>query len=286
MNEEERLWCLWLWIEDTDYQLCDWDIDSLPNLYNQDQIRFEYNQKNQSRSVVSCTIFSAVWMISDLMNYEFSIAEIKEIDELSYQKWRIRWEWRFVKNAVDLVCKRRNEKHPDKKVAYYRISKYSPMIDEIIKKWYTINWNFCPTVEFAKDYYTDAIVDWYQFWTKTNWHAIDIIYDWARKVKDSYKGRKTYDWKKDCNRYELKHWINELTNFWQRYYVFTKVAEDNLEEIKRLNELKTLVLNAIDTNSKMRHLVNDDWFKNKLHSMNESNRKKLEDINIQLKRLS
>jgi hypothetical protein len=40
--------------------------------------------------------------------------------------------------------------------------------------------------------------------------------------------------------------------------VFTKVAEDNLEEIKRLNELKTLVLNAIDTNSKMRHLVNDE----------------------------
>jgi hypothetical protein len=29
-------------------------------------------------------------MLSDLMNYEFSIAEIKEIDELSYQKGRIR----------------------------------------------------------------------------------------------------------------------------------------------------------------------------------------------------
>lgn len=283
---DEELWCIWLWIEDTDYQLCDWDIDSLPNLYQQDQIRFEYNQRNQSRSVLSCTIFSAVWMLSDLMNYEFSLAEIKEIDELSYQKWRTRWQWRYVKSAVDLVCKRWNEKHPDKKVAYYRINKYSNMIDEIIKKWYTINWNFCPTIEFAKDYYTDAVVDWYQFWTKTNWHAIDIIFDWARKVKDSYKWRKTYDWKKDCNRFELKHWINELTNFWQRYYVFTKVSEDNIEEIKRLNELKTLILNAIETNSKIRHLVNDNWYKNKLHSMNEANRKKLDDINIELKRLS
>ena len=286
MEEEQILWCLWIWDEETDYQLCDWDIDMLPNLYNQDQIRFEYNQKNQSRSVVSCTIFSAIWMISDLMNYEFSLEEIKEIDELSYSKGRNRWHWRYVKSAVDLVCKRRNEKFPDKKVAYYRISKYSPMIDEIIKKWYTINWNICPTYEYSKDYYEDAIVDWYKFWTNTNWHAIDIIFDWARKVKDSYKGRKTSDWKKDSNRYELKHWINEMTNFWQRYYVFTKVAEDNLEEIKRLNELKTLVLNAIDTNSKMRHLVNDSWFKNKLHSMNEANRKKLEDINIQLKRIS
>lgn len=287
MNEEETLWCLWLWIEDTDYILCEWDIDVLPKLYKQDDIRFEYNQANQERSRVSCTIFSAMWMISDLMNYEFSLDELKEVDELSYEKWRIRWRWRYVKSAVDLVCKRRNEKHADLwKVAYYRINKHSNMIDEVIQKWYTINWNFCPTSEYSSDYRKDAVLDWTDFWNSTNWHAIDIIFDWKRKVKDSYKWRRTYDGKKDCNRYELKHWLNQLTNYWSRYYVFTKVSEDNLEEIKRLNELKSLVLIAIDTNSKMRHLVNDDWFKNKLHAMNESNRSKLEDINVQLKRLS
>ena len=287
MNEEETLWCLWLWIEDTDYILCEWDVDVLPKLYKQDDIRFEYNQANQERSRVSCTIFSAMWMISDLMNYEFSLDELKEVDELSYEHWRIRWRWRYVKNAVDLVCKRRNEKHADLwKVAYYRINKYSNLIDEVIQKWYTINWNFCPTSEYSSDYRKDAVLDWTDFWNNTNWHAIDIIFDWKRKVKDSYKWRKTYDWKKDCNRYELKHSLNQLTNYWNRYYVFTKVAEDNLEEIKRLNELKSLVLIAIETNSKMRHLVNDEWFKNKLHAMNDANRSKLEDINIQLKRLS
>lgn len=286
MNGEETLWCLWLWIEDTDYILCEWDIDDLPKLYDQDDVRFEYNQANQSRSKSSCTIFSAMWMLSDLMNYEFSLAELKEVDELSYEHWRIRWQWRYVKSAVDLVAKWWNEKHADLwKVAYYRINKYSD-IDEIIQKWYTINGNFCPTTSYSADYRKDAVLDWCEFWFNTNWHATDIIFDWVRKVKDSYKWRKTYDWTKECNRYELKHKVAELTNYWSRFYIYTKVSEDNLEEIKRLNELKSLVLIAIETNSKMRHLVNDESFRNKLHSMNDANRSKLEDINIQLRKLS
>lgn len=288
MLEEETLWCLGLWEEETDYILCDGDIDILPKLYKQDEIRFEYNQANQSRSQVSCTIFSAMWMVADLMNYDVSLDEMKEVDEISYSLWRIRWRWRYVKSAVDLVRKWRNEKHADLwTIAYYRISKYSDKIDEILEKWYTINWNFCPTSSYSADYRKDAVLDWCDFWTNTNWHAIDIIRnEWHRSTKDSYKWRKTYDWKKDCNRYELKHKLAELTNYWNRFYVFTKVAEDNLEEIKRLNELKSLVLIAIETNSKMRHLVNDEWFRNKLHSMNDANRSKLEDINIQLKRLN
>jgi hypothetical protein len=36
--------------------------------------------------MVSCTIFAAVGCLSDLMNYKFSYDEIKEIDELSYER--------------------------------------------------------------------------------------------------------------------------------------------------------------------------------------------------------
>jgi hypothetical protein len=50
--------------------------------------------------------------------------------------------------------------------------------------------------------------------------------------------------------------------------------------------MKSAVLTAIDTNSNLWHLANDNSYKNQLHSMNESNRKKLEDINIQLRRFS
>jgi hypothetical protein len=124
MDETKYQGCLGDWAETTDYRLCSWDSDLLPPLVKKDEIRFSYNQYKNSWSYTSCTIFAAVWMLSDLMNYEFSLKEIKEIDELSYEKWRIRWQWWYVKSAVDLVAKWWNEKHPDNKVAYYRVSKY------------------------------------------------------------------------------------------------------------------------------------------------------------------
>ena len=282
--EEQILWCLWDGAEPTDYILCNWDIDTLPTLYNQDEIIFQYNQANQDWSKVSCTIFSAIWMLADLMNYDFSLDVIKEIDNLSYENWRIKGQWWWTKSAVDLVAKRWNGNNKEK-IAYYRVSKYSD-VDAILQKNYTMNTNYKPTVEYSRDYYLDWVLDWYEFGTQTNGHAIDFIWNnWKRSIKDSYKWRKNPDGK-DVNIYEVKNQIAKLTNFSPRLYLFTKVAEDNLEEIKRLNELKSKVLLAIETNSAMRHLVNDQWYKNKLHSMNEANRSKLEDIDIQLKRLA
>ena len=287
-KELETLGCLGTGNEITDYVLCDGDIDLLPNLYQQDNIRYEYNQSNQSWSKKSCTIFSAMGMVSDLMNYEFSLKELKEVDELSYEKWRKRWEGWYVKSAVDLVCKWWNEKHRDKgMIAYYCIRKDSTMIDEILKKWYTINWNFCPTIEYSRDYNTDAVLNWCEFGTKTSWHAIDIIWDENfnnRAIKDSYKGRKTYDWKKESNRYELKHPIVDLTNYWSFYYVYTKVQEDNLEEIKRLNEIKAKCNLLIDHLSELWHMVNDENFRGILHYTAEKLRKKIQDANEQLKK--
>lgn len=283
MSEEEMLWCLWTGESESDYRLCNGDESILPTLYKKDEIRFEYNQWNQERSRNSCTIFSAMWMLSDLINYEFSLDELKEVDELSYTRWRIRWNWRFVMSAVKCVADRYNNSELSKKywkVAYYRLSKYDDEImEDVIDKLYTINWNHGLNSNYTQDK-KDWMIDWTDFGNITNWHAVDVIkYKWQRSVKNSYK------WNKN-NIYGIKHKMSELTNFWPNFYVFTLVKEDNFEEIKRLNELKTLVLTAIETNSKMRHLVNDEWFKNKLHEMNEANRSKLEDINIQLKRFS
>lgn len=281
----DTLGCLGTGEQDTDYVLCDWDDDLLPNLYQQDNIRYEYNQKNQNWSKVSCTIFSAMWMVSDLMNYEFSLSELKEVDELSYTKGRVRWQWWYVKSAVDLVCKWWNEKHRDLwMIAYYRISKNSSMLDTVLQKNYTISWNLCPTTEYARDYCEDGVVDWYDYWKQTNWHAIDIIWKWNRCVKDSYKGRKTFDWKKDTNIYELKNPIAKMTNYWPYYYVYTKVQEDNLEEIKRLNEIKSECNVIIDHLSGLRGKVNDENFRGILHYTAEKLRKKIQDANEQLKK--
>jgi hypothetical protein len=64
--------------------------------------------------------------------------------------------------------------------------------------------------------------------------------------------------------------------------VITKVAEDALEEVKRLNEMRTLTLRMIEDNSSMWHLTNDAAYRTKLHDMNELHRKKLKDIDEQL----
>ena len=284
-KSEEVLGCLWDWAEDTDYVLNDWDIDLLPTLYEQDQIRYEYNQGNQWWSIKSCTIFAAMWMLSDLMNYEFSLAELREVDKLSYENGRIQNQWWYVKDAVKLVAKWWNKNHRDKwMVAYYRISKYSDMVDIATKLWYTLDTNYCPTVEYAKDYYLDWVLDWTEFGTKTNWHSVCVINDWVRKIKDNYKGRMTADWTKNANIYEVKNPLAKITNYWPNLYIYTKVQEDNYEEIKRLNEIKAECNTIIDHLGGLYHMVNDTNFQGILHYTAEKLRKKIQDANEQLKK--
>lgn len=275
--KEEILGCLWVWESDKDYVLCDGDIDILPKLYKQDEIRYEYNQANQDRSQVSCTIFWAIWMVSDLMNYPFSLSEIKEIDDSSYDNTkypyvRKKWQWRYTRFAVDLVETRRNsnKKLVEKywKIAYYRISRFSSMLETALEYNYTLETNFHPTVAYNDDFKKDWMLDWKDFWKETNGHAIDLInYKWQRSVKDSYKWRKTRDWKKDCNIYGVKHKFSELSNYSDRTYIYTKV--NNLEEVKQLNEIKSEILISTESNSKLRHLTNNKNYQKKLHEENE-----------------
>ena len=276
---------LWVWEQTTDYILTEWVADALPTLYEQDTVRFEYNQFNQKWSQKSCTIFSAIWAISDLFNYEFDLKEIKEIDSLSYQNGRMPDSWWYDQSAVKLVADYWNEHHSDLwKVAYYRVS----MADEqtvkmVIEKNYNICTGFYWNSAFTKDYATDAILNGTQFWVTTYWHAVNVImYNWKRCVKDNYKGRTTYDWKKDCNIYELEHATGEIS-WWHSFgYVYTKVAEDALDEVKRLNEIKAECNTIIEHLWTLWHLVNDTNFQSILHYTAEKLRKKIKDADEQL----
>lgn len=283
--EKEINWCLWVGEQQTDYILTEWVATNLPTLYEQDTIRYEYNQFNQKWSQKSCTIFSAIWAISDLFNYEFDLKEIKEIDSLSYAAGRVANSWWYVQSAVKLVADYWNEHHSDLgKVAYYRID----MADEdtvkmVIDKNYNICTWFYGNSAYTKDYATDAVLNGTEFGATTYGHAINVInYNWKRSVKDNYKGRTTYDQTKPCNIYELEHCTWEIS-WWHSFgYVYTKVREDALEEVKRLNEFKTNLLNAIELNSTMWHQTNDTNYQSILHYVNEKHRKKLSDINEQL----
>lgn len=280
---EEVLWCLWIGESNTDYVLCNWDSDLLPRLIKKDEVRFSYNQYKNTWSYVSCTIFAAIWMASDLTNYQFSYDEIKEIDDLSYDNpkyphVRKRWEGWYVKYAVDLVQTRWNE-HPELvkkygKLAYFRLSKYDDeIVEDALDKLYAIDWNYCPTKEYNEDR-RDWMVDWTNFGTNTNWHSVDVVKKGGqRSVKDSWSI--PYYW--------LKNKLSQISNYGQYFYIYT-IVNDWEEEIKRLNEMKSKVVQAIDLNSQLWHLANDTSYRNLLHEMNKANRKKLNDINRELEK--
>ena len=67
--------------------------------------------------------------------------------------------------------------------------------------------------------------------------------------------------------------------------MYVSVKQDSLEETKRLEALKTKVMQAIELNSSIRHLVNDTTYKNKLHEMNNANREKLKTVEEMLAKL-
>jgi len=260
----------------TDFILTEWDVDWLPTLFQQDDIFFEYNQNANSWSVMSCTIFNAFWAISDLWNYEFLLNQQKEMNDLSYKQWRIEWKWRYTNLAVDLWRNRRNwnkelvEQYW--KIASYRINmRNDELVNRILDKNYTICWSFEWNADYILDYSEDWVLDNAEFWKKTYWHSVWIRkVDWKKCVKDNYKWRK-YNWR-PTNIYELKSTCRELVNWWTfrpRWYLYTKVAEDNYEELIRLEKVRVLCNNTMNANSELRHNTNDLRLRDKLHETNE-----------------
>lgn len=278
--EELENWCLWIGEQVTDYLLCEGDIDTLPELDIKDKERYEYNQNNWDWSTKSCTIFAAAGMLSDLKNYKFSESELKAMDELSYSRWRIRGEGWYVQSAVKCVADRWNESELCEKygkVAYYRIWKYDDdTIQWALNKYYTLDTNYKGNQDYNKDFKADWILDGTDFWTPTYWHSVGIIWwDIEVSVKDNYYWRQ-------YNIYKLGNKIWAIKCFGSFLYIYVDV--DNLKEVKRLNEMKTMILRMIEDNSAMWNLTNDENYRVKLHEMNNKNRKKLEDIDNELKK--
>lgn len=279
-TEQDMNGCLGDGIQTTDYLLCNGFEDALPDLIQQDNIIYEYNQYKQQWSKKSCTVFSAIGAVSDLFNYQFSLDEIKEIDDISYTKGRFRDSWWWVQAAVKLVADWWNE-HKANKVAYYRVDVTDEnLIKEILSKGYTLMTSFNGNYNYIKDYDSDWILNWTSFWAATFWHAINVRnVKGKRSCKDSAAGT-------EHNIYELEHTLKEIKCYSSNAYIYTKVGENKLAEVKRLNEFRTLLLAVTDANSKLRHLTKDTNYQNKLHEMNELNRKKIKDCETELAKYS
>lgn len=276
---EEINGCLWLWAENTDFLLSWWEVDNLPELTQQDTKIFEYNQSWTPH----CTLYSAFGAVSDLFNYEFTQKEIDEMVEESYKRGRIKWEWWYIKSAVDLVADYWNEHHSDLwKVVYYRVSLYdTELVDKILEKNYTL----CSWYRGNQKYNTDrndGILNWTTFWTSTYGHAVSWIgRKGKRYIKDNYKGRKS--WKLPTNIYEVEHTPSELVSggtYYADAYLYVKV--NNEEEVRRLETLKTECLNCIKELQTIYHLVNDTNFQWILHYTADKIRVKIADAEREL----
>jgi hypothetical protein len=285
MPEEMENGCLWLWEKTTDYILTEWILDALPTLYPQDEIIFQYNQWKQKWSKKSCTLFSPIGAISDLMNIQIWMDRAEEWDKDSYNHWRKEWEWRRVQLWVDHICKKYNESDLAKehwKVAYYSIDlKNNALVKKVLDKRYTICTWYDGNSKYNNDIDDNGVLNGVEFWKKTYGHAVNAIW-WINtpsRIKDNYYETAKY------NIYGVEHEFSEISCFFNKWYVFTKVKEDNLERIKKLNEMRTKILNWKEINSELRHLSDSKYHQDKLHDMNDFYRDWLSYIDSELKSL-
>ena len=158
--------------------------------------------------------------------------------------------------------------------------KNDDLVKGILDKRYTICTGYQGNANYNKDK-RDGLLENTDFGSPTYWHAVNAIRsvnDNPVRIKDNYYKSISY------NIYDVAHRFSDLSCFYDKGYVITKVAEDALEEVKRLNEFRTNLLKAIEINSAMRHQTNDQNYKSILHYTNEKNRKKLQDCEEQLKK--
>lgn len=277
--------CLGLGEKTTDYILTEWLLDALPTLYQQDEIIFQYNQGAQKWSEKSCTLFSPVGAISDLMNIEIPLEDIKVRDKGSYDEGRMENSWWWVSLGVDYITKCYNKSgfsQTNWKVAYYSIDlKDNELVRRVLDKRYTICTGFQGNSTYNNDKNKDGVLDGTEWGKSTYGHAVNVIW-WINtptRIKDNYYGTTKY------NIYGVAHEFSEIPTFYNRWYVITKVAEDNLEELKRLNEMNTVVITNIENNSRLWHLTNNPKLKDKLHDMNNQLRLTQKDIENEIKKI-
>lgn len=282
--EEIKDGCLGLGEKTTDYILTEGLLDALPKLYQQDEIIYQYNQGKQDWSQKSCTLFSPIGALSDLWNVEIPLKVIKIRDDGSYNRGRRKGEWWWVQLGVDYIVDCWNnsafwEKYW--KSAYYSIDlRNDELVEGILDKRYTICTWFQWNAKYQNDKNRDGILDGTEWGASTFWHAVNAIWgiDTPSRIKDNYYGTSKY------NIYGVKHNFSEIPCYYDRGYVITKVKEDKLEELKRLNEMNTVVLTLIENNSRLWHLTNDEKLREELHKQNNLLRSKQKDIENEIKK--
>ena len=265
-------------------------VEWLPKLYLQDYQIYEYNQWDS----LDCTIYSALWALSDLYNREVTQKQIDEAVEESYKRWRVKGQWWYVKEAVEMCCKLWKLRFWECPV-FYRINNNDDYkIQKCLEYLYTLCTSYNGSRDYNRDRDDNGQIDKVDHWEKSYWHAVNLRKTEKREraVKDNYKWRKT-------NIYGLIPLISELKKSWTwqyNSYLIVKSEDEYREDIERLNKMKNMIDKMITSteesiamNSEMRHKTNDKAYQERLHATNDqlrviliSHKQKKEDIEREL----
>lgn len=268
------------WEQETDF-LISGNVE-IPPLSLLDNVRYEYNQKN----TLHCTLYWPIWALSDLMNYQFTQTDIDEIVAESVKRGKPINKWRLTQLGVACVCDWRNSKFPEKPVVYYRLDAKTINFTDALKKQHTVVMTYKGNAAYNLDVYDDCIVEWEDFRPSTYGHCVTWIRLDGNGIKDNYAGRKGKNGI-DTNQYKIKDLLKLIDNhvFYDMAYLILPQQTKSPEEIKRLMDMKALLNNKITINETLRHMTNDDRYKDVLHEENNISREKLTDIELELKKL-
>lgn len=188
---------------------------------NTNKVKHFYNQWAQYRTRNWCVLYSACWVISDLLWYKFSDKELLEIiDSAEKDYWWKENYWMYLHKGIDCVRNWWNTKFPNQKLISFRVEVWSEDFAYAIKKWYTIQVGYRTTTEYYKDSQDDWII------SKDNF----IWFKWGHAVRCSFPDSKSitiddnYFWQKKFNTY-VNNKIKELRKNWvffNWWYLFLK----------------------------------------------------------------
>lgn len=273
-------WALGTGDSDDDFLLASGS--SLPKLYMQDTIRYEYNQWGTTH----CTVYSNIGQLSDLKNVKFSDSDIEEIMQVAYSQGKPVKGWRYTRLGCKAVCDYWNNKHPEDKVAYYRFDIISDIYKEAIKDNYSPSVTYKGNQAYNSDIRDDAIVEGKDFPNPTYGHSVRTAnVNEKTSVIDNYKGD-TGKGGIDINTYQVPT-LNDLVNngvFYSSCYVILneKDMAQNIEETKRLKAFEKEIQASIQSNSNQYNMTNSKDYKEFLHNTNDAMRAKLAEVQKQI----
>lgn len=278
-------------IIDTDWIFSDfgevlWMVKKMPKL---DLIIKNYSQYVNPRHYTWCTLMWAINTFATINNIDFSQQEIDNIYYAYEKQWRTPWSpwarWWWAKCMANY----RNEKNPNDKLFYFIEDIFSESVDIVLEKLWIIWISIRVDSKYRKDVRDNLKLDWMDFLLSW-WHATAMM-----KIKDKYycvdSIPKTNKISNDpAMIYEIgdlekiRHLLkkNNLRSDVHIFIMERWLKETDPVEKKRLEDFKSLLETAIETNSKLRHITNSDEEKKERNRQNDYNRSKLRVVNSML----